>query len=76
MSAVVKTRRIRIIIGIVFNWKLHFVSLMQLMEWIPLPYPSPPAYRPPVPTEGGAGRQRAEGGCKESSLKYLCLGSY
>ncbi len=75
MSAVVKTRRIRIIIGTVFNWKLHFVSLMQLMEWIPSPYPSPPAYRPPIPTEGGAGRQRVEGERKESSFKYLCLRS-
>jgi hypothetical protein len=32
MSAVVKMRRIRIIIGIVFNWKLHFVSLIQPLK--------------------------------------------
>jgi hypothetical protein len=39
--AVVKMRRIRIMIKFVFNWKLHFVSLRQPIKWISLIPPLP-----------------------------------
>jgi hypothetical protein len=39
MPAVTKIERIRVTIGIVFNWKPHFVSLIQPMRMIPLTLP-------------------------------------